>query len=129
MNDCQSYSRMFLRVIAVAIVLAVFAKTSALKAETFDAGKPAELVTFSLTTERIEDAVLSNDGRLWIRLDQTGARQLHEVTTAEMWKQLDIMINGHPALRFMVVHEIDNGRLVIEQPEEALLKTIRRHFQ
>lgn len=111
------------------LALALFAMTFALKAQTFDAGKSAEPVTFSLTAERIKEAELSDDGRLWIRLDQTGARQLHEVTRAEMWRQLDIMINEHHALRFMVVHEIDNGRLVIEQPEEALLKTISRHFQ
>ena len=100
-----------------------------MKAETFDVGKRAEPVTFSLTTEKIEGAVVSDDDRLWITLDQTSAGELHEVTKAEMWQELHIGINGHPALRFTIVHEIDNGRLVIEQPEEALLKVLRPHLQ
>lgn len=114
--------------VAITIVLMVSGTADELKAETVKASKRVDPVTFSVTAARIKDAALS-DERLWIKLDEKGRLQFLEVTRAEMWNQMHIVILGYPALRFTVVHEIDNGRLVIKEPEAALVKALESHLK
>ncbi|WP_288372448.1 hypothetical protein [uncultured Marinobacter sp.] len=92
-------------------------------AETLWDGQPA-VVEFSVPVERVEKASISEDGLLWIVLDQQGRAELHEMTRANLGQPVQIVMAGQVVLHFTVITELESGRLRVQNPHQGLIEAL-----
>ena len=121
MTKCSQYRPLFLFII---IALALLSPLKAAQAQLPIFNEHPEPVTISIPLEQVENAAVSEDGRLGIILDSEGRDRLSEITRKNLWKPIQIVIAGHCVMRFTVVVEIDSGVLSVEEPKEMLLKAL-----
>lgn len=62
---------------------------------------------FTVPVEWVENASVSDDGHLWIVLDDLGRAELHEMTRENPGQPVQIVMAGQVVMRFTVVAELD----------------------
>ncbi|WP_286816811.1 hypothetical protein [Marinobacter sp. UBA3607] len=108
-------------VIAAAFSVCLFAVPSG--AETLWDEQTA-VVEFSVPVERVEKASISDDGLLWIVLDEQGRAELREMTRANLGQPVQIVMAGQVVLRFTVITEQESGRLRVQNPHQGLIEAL-----
>lgn len=110
-------------VTAAAFSVCLFAFPGISGAETLWDDQPA-VVEFSVPVERVEKASISEDGLLWIVLDDQGRTELHEMTRANLGQPVQIVMAGQVVLRFTVTTELESGRLRVQNPHQGLIEAL-----
>src|SRR5690606_39775914 len=64
--------------------------------------------------------LISEDGLLWIVLDDQGRTGLHEMTRANLGQPVQIVMAGQVVLRFTVITELESGRLRVQNPHQEI---------
>ncbi|WP_199457506.1 MULTISPECIES: hypothetical protein [unclassified Marinobacter] len=110
-------------VTAAAFSVCLFAFPGISGAETLWDKQPA-VVEFSVPVERVEKASISEDGLLWIILDDQGRTELHDMTRANLGQPVQIVMAGKVVLRFTVITELESGRLRVQNPHQGLIEAL-----
>src|SRR5690554_7728286 len=110
-------------VTAAAFSVCLFASPGISGAETLWDGQPV-VMEFSVPVERVEKASISEDGLLWIVLDDQGRADLHEMTRANLGQPVQIVMAGQVVLRFTVTTELESGRLRVQNPHQGLIEAL-----
>lgn len=110
-------------VTAAAFSVCLFAVPSISGAETLW-DEPRAFVEFSVPVERVEKASISEDGLLWIVLDDQGRTELHEMTRANLGQPVQIVMACQVVLRFTVTTELESGRLRVQNPHQGLIEAL-----